>query len=64
MWPVQNPSVYRGQAVKMRKKKKRKRNCGGGVYAPFKEHTPSMAVGLYPGNANPVVLDLLHVKSS
>ena len=22
MWPVQNPSVYRGQAVKMRKKKK------------------------------------------
>lgn len=30
----------------------------------LKEHMPSMAVDLYPGNANPVLLDLLHVKSS
>ena len=25
MWPGQNPSVYRGQAVKIRKKKKKER---------------------------------------
>ena len=31
----------------------------------IKEHMPSMAVDLGPGNANPVLLlDLLHVKSS
>ena len=30
----------------------------------LKEHMPSMAVDLYPGNTNPVLLDLLHVKSS
>lgn len=57
--------LYRGQAVKMReKKKKEKETVVEESMLHLKEHTPSMAVDLYPGNANPVVLDLLHVKSS